>query len=102
MKITSKTTIEDVILMLKGIDFWDQLETVFIPVKIPELTYGQRIDLSSMNTRYDLLFIPQKVLLGLEEKEVMSKPFISSSITSWGMPPSSYITRLAKWEIYGS
>lgn len=77
MKITSKTTIEDVILMLKGIDFWDQLETVFIPVKIPELTYGQRIDLSSMNTRYDLLFIPQKVLLGLEEKEVMSKPFIS-------------------------
>lgn len=77
MKITSKTTIEDVILMLKGIDFWDQLETVFIPAKIPELTYGQRIDLSSMNTRYDLLFIPQKVLLGLDEKEVMSKPFIS-------------------------
>ena len=40
MKITSKTTIEDVILMLKGIDFWDQLETVFISAKTPEPTYG--------------------------------------------------------------
>lgn len=77
MKITSKTTIENVILMLKGVDFWDQLETVFSPVNIPELTYGQRIDLSTINTRSDLLFIPQKVLLGLNEKEVMSKPFIS-------------------------
>lgn len=77
MKITSKTTIEDVILMLKGVDFWDQLETVFSPVEIPELTYGQRIDMSSIDTRFDLLFVPQKVLLGLDEKEVMDKSFIS-------------------------
>lgn len=77
MKITSKTTIGDVILILKDVDFWDRLETVFSPVKIPELTYGQRIDLSSIHTRYDLLFIPQKVLLGLDEKKVMNKSFIS-------------------------
>lgn len=77
MKITSKTTIENVILILKDIDFLDQLNAVFTPVEIPELTYGQRIDLSEIKTWHDLLFVPQKVLLGLNEKEVMSKPFIS-------------------------
>lgn len=45
MKITNKTTIGDAILILKNIDFQDQLDASFVKVEIPEITYGQRIDL---------------------------------------------------------
>lgn len=77
MKITSKTTIGDAILILKNIDFQDQLESSFVPVEIPEITYGQRIDLSEIKTLQDLLFVPQKVLYNLTEDQVMHKSLLS-------------------------
>lgn len=76
MKITNKTTIGDAILILKNIDFQDQLDASFVKVEIPEITYGQRIDLSEIKTLQDLLFIPQKVLYNLTEDQVMYKSLL--------------------------
>lgn len=83
MKITNKTIVADGMLILKNVDFLDRLETVFTPVEIPEITYGQRIDLSEIKTWEDLLFLPLKVLKGMDNAQVMQMPFID--VYNFGM-----------------
>lgn len=76
MKITSKTTVADAVLILKDVDFLDQLNLAFDSVALPEITYGQRIDLSEIKTLGDLLFISMRVFKGLSEEKVMLMPLI--------------------------
>lgn len=83
MKITNKTIVADGMLILKNVDFLDRLKTVFTPVEIPEITYGQRIDLSEIKTWEDLLFLPLKVLKGMDNAQVMQMPFID--VYNFGM-----------------
>lgn len=78
MKITDKTTVADGILILKDVDFLDRLETVFTLVEIPEITYGQRIDLSEIKTWNDLLFVPSKVLKGMDDDRILQMSFIET------------------------
>lgn len=78
MKITNKTTVTDAILILKDVDFLDQLNIGFVPVDMPEITYGQRIDLSEIKTWRDLLFLPSKVLKGMDDDTIMQMSFIDA------------------------
>lgn len=94
MNITNKTTVQDAILILKDIDFLDRMNEAFQKVDIPEMTYGQRIDLSEIRTWYDLLFLPQRILNGLSDSSIMLMPFYSAF--NFGMSVVKELERMAK------
>lgn len=75
MKITDKTTVGDALLVMKNVDFQDQM-IPFTQVELPEMTYGQRIDLSEIKTFLDLIILPSKILLGMNEDKIMAQGFI--------------------------
>lgn len=92
MRITDKTTVADAVLILKDAYFLDQLNAAFDLVALPEITYGQRIDLSGVKTLGDILFIPMKVLRGLEEDKVLRMSFID--VYSFGMSVVKELERM--------
>lgn len=94
MKITSKTSVAEVCTFLKCIDFWDQIDQMFTTVEIPEMTYGQRIDLSEIKTWNDLLFLPQRLFKGLSDDEILKIPFYDAY--NFGMSILKELNRQAK------
>lgn len=94
MKITNKTTVVEAMLILRDIDFLDQLDSVFCSVNIPEITYGQRIDMSNIKTWHDLLFIPQIIMKGLNDNEIMKLPFYDTY--NFGMTVVKELERMYK------
>lgn len=93
MKITDETTVADAVLILKDAYFLDQLNIAFDLVALPEITYGQRIDLSGVKTLGDLLFIPMRVLKGMSERKVLQMSFIEAY--SFGMSVVKELERMA-------
>lgn len=94
MKITNKTTVQDACLMLEVADFLEEIKKVHTPVDIPELTYGQRIDLSEAQNVKDILFLPMKILKGIEEPEVLGLPFLE--VWNFSMSVFEELQRIAK------
>lgn len=94
MKITNKTNLRDVLLMLEEVDFLEQVKNLYIPGEVPELSYGQRIDLSEMQTLKDMLFLPMKVLKGLSEEQILQQPFVE--IYNLGRSVLEELQRIAK------
>lgn len=92
MKVTNKTTVSEVIQMLHLNDFMDKLIEKYQPVDLPEITYGQRIDLCSMANYQDLLFVPQRMFFHRGEKTVLNMPFFE--VFNFGMSIQQELERM--------
>lgn len=94
MKLTNRTSVSDAIFILEDVDFLCKMDAIFTSVELPEITYGQRIDLSEIKTWKDLLFVPQKILRGLNDNSIMNMPFFEAY--NYGMSVIDELSRMNK------
>lgn len=75
MVIDKRSTVKDVINMLKDVDF---LDSVKIKPESISMTYGQRIELSEAKTLYDMIILSDKVMNGAKnEDQTLRKSFVN-------------------------
>lgn len=75
MVIDKRSTVKDVIVMLKDADF---LDSINIKPESLSMTYGQRIELSEAKTLYDMIILSDKVMNGAKSEEhTLKKSFVN-------------------------